>query len=521
MYNTETKPHIVLIVLDTHRSDRLGCYGYRRGTSPNIDAFAQKATLYQNAIAPAQWTIPTHASIFTGEPASTHLALQSNDVLDARLRTLAERLSIAGYETIGFCNNPLVGVINNGFKRGFGRFYNYCGALPRAYRPSRASFPLLKRCSRVVHKAVQPIQDAFARSSQVFDAALNPFWVPLWTRFAHFKGNTPVSIRDAARFVARQMTAHSTRPRFLFLNLMETHLPYSPPRRFTRAFAPQIQDRAARSFMKAFNRRALDWITPPQNPFSELEAHTLSDMYDAEVAYQDHLLAELLDVLDRPEHRAHTMVVLVADHGEMLGEHALMGHGFGVYRELIHVPLLIRFPGQAAGQHVATPVSTTRLFHTILDAAGIKSCETDDTRTIDTEAQTLLRETQETPQEPPVVLSEAFAPEFALEAMERHKKGLIEKLNCRATHWAVYQQPYKLIHVPADRTELYSLEADPLEREGLLLKAEDPRIQPLIAQLSAFLEQARKHRPQDGQHKKAELENERIRRRLRGLGYIE
>ena len=127
---TEQRPNIIFIVLDTHRLDRLGCYGYPRGVSPNLDAFAQTATIFDSAISPAQWTIPTHASLFSGEPASVHMTVQSGDILDARFQTLAQRLRASGYRTIGFCNNPLVGVINNGLRRGFETFYNYGGAIP-------------------------------------------------------------------------------------------------------------------------------------------------------------------------------------------------------------------------------------------------------------------------------------------------------------------------------------------------------------------------------------------------------
>ena len=109
---TGRSPDIVFIVLDTHRLDRLGCYGYKRNTSPNIDAFAQEARVFDSAISPAQWTIPVHASWFSGETPSTHMTVQSGDILDTRYRTLAERMRDRGYRTVGFCNNPLVGVVN-------------------------------------------------------------------------------------------------------------------------------------------------------------------------------------------------------------------------------------------------------------------------------------------------------------------------------------------------------------------------------------------------------------------------
>jgi uncharacterized sulfatase len=136
MPSQKIQPNIVFIVLDTQRRDRLGCYGYRRQTSPNLDAFAREATLFEQAISPAQWTIPAHASFFSGEFPSTHMTIHGSDGLDPRYETLAEQLRADGYRAVGFCNNPLVGVLDNGFRRGFDAFHNYGGRYPR-FQPIR------------------------------------------------------------------------------------------------------------------------------------------------------------------------------------------------------------------------------------------------------------------------------------------------------------------------------------------------------------------------------------------------
>ena len=513
-------------MLDTHRLDRLGCYGYSRGTSPNIDAFAQEATLFERAISPAQWTIPSHASMFTGEPVSAHMTVHSSDVLDARYKTLAERLKAVGYRTVGFCNNPLVGVINNGVKRGFEAFYTYCGAVQNVPRSSERLPGALRRTwealRRLTHKVTDPIQNAFATSSRVFQAALNPFWVPLWTRFARFKGDTPRSIRDATRFVREQMTEDKHPPHFLFLNLMEPHLPYSPPERFVRAFAPCIrEERAAGDFVRAFNTQAMRWMIPLDKAFSPLEARAMSGMYDAAVAYQDHLLAELFSLLDRPANRQNTMVVLVADHGEMLGEHQLIGHAFGVYQELVQVPLIVRFPGQAAGRRVPDRVSATRLFHTALDVAGEEAYEAACGLTMDARGQSLIREAGGAGATQPTVFSEAYAPQFVLDIMEKHRPALIDKRSSRATNWAAYEGADKLIRVEGVRNELFSLDADPFEMDGIRSEAKGDRTSRLAVELDAFLEKARARRPASVRRRKASLDDEFLQQRLRGLGYIE
>jgi len=524
----ERKPNIVFIVLDTHRVDRLGCYGCRRDTSPNLDAFARRATVFENAIAPAQWTIPSHASMFSGEPPTTHMTVQSGDVLDPRFKTLAEHLHANGYRTVGFCNNPLVGVINNGFRRGFENFYNYGGAIPSA--PARPSKRLIKplrgvveRCIGALRRFSYSIQDAFATSSGMFQAALNPFWVPLWTRVANFKGNTRNSIRDVTSFLDRHVGVggEDPRPCFLFVNLMETHLPFAAPRNFVDRFVPYFrEERAARAFMRGFNARAVRWITPMKRPFSELEARTLSDMYDAEVAYQDHLLAELLALLNRPERRADTMVAIVADHGEMLGEHQLMGHAFGAYQELIHVPLIVRFPGREGGRRVADPVSTTRLFHTVLDVAGVAPAGAEPDLAAEVSARSLAREGLDPDGGQTAVVSESYAPAFALDIVKANDPDVIGTSHCAATHWAVYEGWRKLIHIEDVRQELFVLDEDPRELQALPPEAEVGRVRHMIAQLTAFLERAEARRLERRERRAAELDDKVVQQRLRSLGYL-
>jgi len=102
---------IVLLVLDTQRYDRLSCYGYPRPTSPYLDELAADATLFRRVYTTAQWTIPSHASMFTGLYPSEHATNQSAAVLPSGIPTLAERLREGGYMTAAFCNNPLVGVL--------------------------------------------------------------------------------------------------------------------------------------------------------------------------------------------------------------------------------------------------------------------------------------------------------------------------------------------------------------------------------------------------------------------------
>ncbi len=192
------RPDVLFLVLDTQRVDRLSCYGCPLDTTPHIDAFAAQATRYQMAIAAAQWTVPSHASMFTGLYPSAHTMTQSYSVLPDDITTLAERLQAGGYFTAGFCNNPLVGVINNGLRRGFQSFLNYSGLLTSRPNQAGVSSGLIGRYrqwfKRQISGIMTKLQDAFARSDWLLSLSFTPLMVPLWQTALSFKGNTAKSL---------------------------------------------------------------------------------------------------------------------------------------------------------------------------------------------------------------------------------------------------------------------------------------------------------------------------------------
>jgi uncharacterized sulfatase len=255
------------------------------------------------------------------------------------------------------------------------------------------------------------------------------------------------SIRDTTAFI-RSIQDQQQGSNFVFLNLMETHMPYSPPDEFVHKFVPYFYETPeAQQFMRGFNRKAMQWFIPLPEPFSELESKTLSDMYDAEVAYQDHLLSQLIESLSSNYHRDNTMVVFLADHGEMLGEHGYMGHGFGVYEELIRVPLFMRYPDLSGSQVVEQRVSITQLFYTIMDYFGFDTLSMPYAEEVDVRCRSLLQMTSQENCGPHHVISEAYAPENALSIMRNHIPGLIDQYHAEATQRAVYEDTEKMLEI--------------------------------------------------------------------------
>lgn len=525
------QPDILLIVLDTLRADRLSSYGYKRNTSPNLDAFAEEGVSFKRAISPAQWTVPAHASLFTGEYPTTHMTTQIYDRHPESQKTLAELLRDHGYATVGFCNNPLLGTVDNGLDRGFEAFYNYGGTIPERppigeSRPNVLS-KVAQRLSRELRKITTPLQDAFARSDLLLKIALHPWIVPLWHSHINFKGNTTQSINDVVGYLRTRQRKGAERPLFTFFNLMETHLPFRPSMRFVRKFAPYYRrDREAREFMQNYNLEHYRWMVPLREPLSELQDRVINDMYDTEIAYLDHLLQPLYQYLDDPEVRDNTLVIITSDHGEGMNNHDFVGHSLVAYDDLVHVPLVLRYPRQLPeGEETTTPVSTRRVFHTALQAAGITDVHHGNGNgdgkhvSIDVNGLSLERALNGEDKEQGRVLTEAYVPDTLIRLMKNGDDDAIEKYRCYQMRRAVYRDRYKLIEVGDSPDELFDIEQDPRETHNLLTEHED-LVAELGTLLNTFVLGSKKRRP-NGETEQIELDDDsELTERLRGLGYL-
>lgn len=537
-------PDILFIVLDTQRADRLGCYGYERSTSPHLDRFAARGTVFEQAVSPAQWTIPSHASMFTGQYPTSHGVTQSSQRLGQGQPHVAEVLQSAGYDTVGFCNNPLVGILDNDFQRGFDTFYNYGGAIPSLPRHQTSSFApvnwMSERYTQFLRRISYPIQNLFGQSDLAFRLSLNAWTTPLWSRLANFKGQNQRSVEDVVWYLRDRDSSSPSKPLFLFLNLMETHLPFWPPGEFIDQMAPYFrQSQEARSLLRTWNREAYRWAAPLREPLGELESRVLNDLYDAEVAYQDSYLGELFDLLETRSQERETMTVIVADHGDGLGEHGYFGHAFVAYEELVHVPLIVHWPGHyPANARVDSPVSTRRVFHTMLEAAG----HAPDTaaglaahpQVEEASAYALsLRHTVagEDPEQE-TAYSEVYPPLNFVRAIEQRQPELLDAFRCLELRRAVVRresgvagsdlhEPLKLIRTGDAADELFNLHQDPSELVNLAGKhpettlAMDELIELMVARVELERDQIAGGTATDID------EDEELRQRLRGLGYME
>ncbi len=309
------RPDIVLVVVDTLRADHLGTYGYSRPTSPAIDAFASKATVFESATSAAPWTLPSVMSMMTGRLPSSHRVENDGLRLARDIPTLAEVLGAGGYDTAGFVSHVYVDR-PFGFERGFDSFEDFGLSRPD-YRPETGMEPTADR---------------------VTDAALD--------------------------WVARR----GARPFFLFVHYFDPHWPYTPPRA-TRDLFPNAY---AGPWDATYD--SISKFQDPERPLPDGYRQFLVDRYDGEIRFVDDQWRRLLEGLRRSGRADRTWIVLTADHGEEFKDHGSMGHGRQLYEEVIRIPLILgrAAPGASGGgSRVSLPVSSIDLFPTIVELAGL------------------------------------------------------------------------------------------------------------------------------------------------------
>lgn len=319
--------NVLLIVLDTVRAQSLGLYGYARRTTPHLERLAKAGVSFERAITPSPWTLPAHASMFTGRFPHEHSA-EAPKGLDATFPTLAEVLSARGYLTAGFVANLFYCTRASGLSRGFAHYEDY--------RISPGQIALSSSLSQAVFGNIR------LRRLAGYHELLN-------------RKDAERVNRDFLRWLSSRW---DRRPFFAFLNYLEAHAPYLPPKPFDDMFGAQQARR--RPFLEAGDKLRRYW------PAAEVQ--TELDAYDGAIAYLDHQIGQLFDELERRGALRNTVVIITSDHGEEFFEHGLMSHGSSLYRPSLHVPLLISFPPHVpAGKTVHDPVTLRDLPATVVD----------------------------------------------------------------------------------------------------------------------------------------------------------
>ncbi|HEX8619275.1 MAG TPA: sulfatase-like hydrolase/transferase [Thermoanaerobaculia bacterium] len=269
---------VFIISIDTLRADRLPMYGYAKGSTPALDSFRRDAMLFTQAYSHVPLTLPSHASLFTGELPYVHGVRNNLGYTLAETHpSLASRLKAKGYET-GAAVSSFVLRKDTGIAAGFDFFDDY-----------------------MTHS---PLETATS-----------------WQRDGEISRQALAKWLDGTR----------GRNVFGFLHLYEPHSPYSPPAPYSKG----------------------------------------ADRYDGEISYADAIVGRFLDDLKKRGLYDDALIIVLSDHGEGLGDHGEPEHGIFLYREAIHVPLLVKLPGQQRkGETIERVVGLTDVFPTVAQVTG-------------------------------------------------------------------------------------------------------------------------------------------------------
>ncbi len=487
------RPNILLVMLDATRADVCSCYGHERPTTPVLDKLAAEGVLFEQSLSAAPWTLPAMASLFTGLFPS-QIGLYEKRVLDSSYPTLAHLLSQNGYATFGITSNSWLSA-DFGLQRGFDTMHKQWQWLQTQHEVKRLILMEKSQGSSWTRAMIHDV----ARGNLLKNVVNVAFSCLL--AYRRDLGASRV-LRPLARWINSQQG-----PWFAFVHYLEAHLPYKPPLKWVARFTDDLDQ--AKRWIRADQWSAAWCHIAGIELLSETDLAVWRDLYLAEVAYADYHLGLLVNWLRRTGRLDNTLVIVVADHGENLGEHGLLNHQYCVYDTLLRVPLVMRYPTLLPpGHRVSHQVQTLDLFKTTLDVAGIEAPSS--------ASRSLLSEHERRP----FVVAEYGIPrvphprDLARFGVQREQLSRFER-----GFTALRTDTHKLIVGTDGTTEMYAWRDDPDEEHNVA-----DRHPELVEELRECLEDWwREHgisgligRPADDVEASPEVEA-----RLRALGYLE
>lgn len=320
------RPNIFLIIFDTMRKDALSVYEGQSST-PNLDRFSQDCTVCPNAISTAPWTVPSHASFFTGKYPSGHGVHETSQVkladmkdifLESRGKALPEELHKKGYTTIGYSANDVAVNPYLGFDRGFDLFSNSTsiGAAERRF--------FLGEATRMLESLEGNRRQIFIKLLKKGEWNLiSRLIVQDWITQRNERKEGFPFLKGANAIISNVLRSTMEEPFFLFINLMEMHEPY---------------------FRNSGDLKIGHLDTLGIHSISPSKVIRLRKLYYKEASVIDKYFGLLMDFIKRMGWYDSSLIIVTSDHGQSLKENHFYGHGIYLKDEIIQVPLLIKLP---------------------------------------------------------------------------------------------------------------------------------------------------------------------------------
>jgi len=467
--SASAQPNVLLISIDTLRADHLSAYGYERTTSPNIDALAREGTLFKDAYSHSTWTLPAHASMFTGLDPVAHNVLTREDRVQYFHHTLTERLVEDGYDTAAWVGTRRWGYMGGGygFAAGFSRYEHW--PHPKRYRSSR----IARAIDQWVHVN---LERGVGNASDQVDAIIS------W------------------------LSVDRSKPFFAYAHFYDVHsktaeLPYEAPPPFLDQFCPgALDDFEFCDDGVCATDRLLEIVRRHKPALTASELDVTRCLYDGGIAYIDSEVGRLFDALRHHGLYENTLIVVTSDHGEGFFEHASPLH-ITLHNEVTHIPLIIRGPGLMAGKRATGNVRQSDFAPTILSLLGSQ-------QTRDLQGQSFAD-----------VLTQWNATvERPVLALDRNMGGFL----LRSGDYSLIQYPSANALDGMITRELYDHSKDPLQTRSQA--SERPAVlNRMFEQLAAMKDRGREIRDRlsEGGTVEAVVVSDEARAELRALGYID
>ena len=326
---TVDRPNILLIVLDAVRKDHLQPYGYSKQITPTINSLCDNSIRYEQAISPAPWTPPSHASMFTGKYPSNHNVFGRQPYLSRDNTTIASELSNLGYSTFGFSNSYHTSK-ERGFDNGFD-YYHDLQALPRLFG-----------------KMFEPCLDYVRFITEYIYSDIDIY------KYQHYR------LLSALR--------SANKPFFAFINYNSAHVPYDPPKKHSKNLK-NINNKNSQAVENISLEGGYEYMMGEYEVTND-EWDYIESLYDGEISYIDDLLDHLFSYLKKNDLFDETAIIVTSDHGEAFGERGLCNHQFSLIEPLINVPLIVKYPQM--NKEIASDelVSLVDIAPTIIKLAG-------------------------------------------------------------------------------------------------------------------------------------------------------
>lgn len=328
------RPNVLLISIDTLRPDHLGCYGYRRNTSPNIDELAEAGAIFETHISSAPWTLPAHTAMFTSVPDSVHGVVEAVGTrLADEFVTLPESFSEAGYATAGFFAGPYLHPAF-GLGQGFDRYIDCVDTVGDEELDGDNAWSMKNTLLRRSHHGVT--------NDKVY---------------GHWK-----------TFIDEAAPGADDQPFFGFVHLWDVHFDFTPPPPYDTMFDPDYT--GPYTGHDFFYDPEINAAMPKRD-----QEHIVA-LYDGEIRWTDEIIGRIRADLERHGVLENTILVITSDHGTELFDHGQKGHRTTLYDEQIRIPLIVHYPGTISPQRHTAQTRMIDLGPTLRDLVGLTPVST-------------------------------------------------------------------------------------------------------------------------------------------------